>query len=99
MLAVAPTNEGAPVDEQRRTHYWLRAVVAKEHELAAHLRAASLHERAAELQQRLGHDELAAAARVRADHARASHHQALAEQAAARSYWAVLSGQTAAPPT
>jgi chromosome segregation ATPase len=43
----------------------------KQRELAAHLAAEALHERAAELQERLGHPERAAEARRQAEQARA----------------------------
>jgi hypothetical protein len=58
-----------------------RVIQAKHSELAAHQRAAALHDQAAELQQRLGHEAKAQAARQRADHARELHGLALAELA------------------
>jgi hypothetical protein len=58
-----------------------RAARAKARELNAHERAALLHDQAAALQQHLGHDELATAARRRAEHARERHALALKEQA------------------
>jgi hypothetical protein len=61
-----------------------RAARAKASELAAHRRAANLHEGAAKLQERLGHGDRAQAARERAEHARALYAQALREQAEAR---------------
>jgi hypothetical protein len=58
-----------------------RVIHAKRSELAAHTRSAVLHEQAAELQQRLGREGRAHAARRRADHARELHGLALAELA------------------
>jgi len=54
---------------------------AKKRELAAHARAQHLHEEAAQLQDELGHEERAAAARDRAKHAGELHALALVEQA------------------
>jgi len=48
-----------------------RFLQIKQRELAAHLAAEALHERAAELQERMGHPERAAAARGQAEQARA----------------------------
>lgn len=59
-----------------------RARAAKQHELAAHDRAARLHDQAAELQARLGHHDRAAQARRYAAAARERIALALAEQAA-----------------
>jgi hypothetical protein len=68
-------------------------VRAKAHELAAHRRAADLHEQAAKLQERLGHADRAQAARERAEHGRALHAQALREQADADAQIARWDGQ------
>lgn len=48
-----------------------RFLQIKQRELAAHLAAVELHERAAELQERMGHPERAAEARRQAEQARA----------------------------
>jgi hypothetical protein len=58
-----------------------RVVQAKHSELTAHRRAAAMHEQAAELQQRHGHEARAQAALQRADHARELHDLALTELA------------------
>jgi hypothetical protein len=52
---------------------------AKRSELAAHKRAVVRHQQAAEIQQRLGHEAWARAARQRAERARELHDLALAE--------------------
>jgi hypothetical protein len=61
-----------------------RAGRARARELAAHRRAAELHEQAARLQARLGHADRTQAARKRAEHARELHALALREQADAQ---------------
>ena len=58
-----------------------RVIQAKHSELAAHQRAAVLHDQAAELQQRLGQEARAQVAQQRADHARDLHGLALVELA------------------
>lgn len=49
-----------------------RAAHAKEREIAAHLRAVLLHDDIAQAQERLGHPDMAEAARGRATRARAN---------------------------
>ena len=58
-----------------------RARMAKQREVEAHARAIELHQSAAELQDRLGHPDRAARARLHAEHARELWNLALAEQA------------------
>ena len=70
-----------------------RAAEAKARELAAHRHAEELHEGAATLQEHLGHDDRAQAARKRAEHARQLHAQALREQAEAAAQIASWYGQ------
>jgi hypothetical protein len=72
---------GVAEEAQRRaTSARERAALAKHWELAAHRRAIELHQDAARLQERLGHADRAAAARVRAQHARELYELARQEQ-------------------
>ena len=59
---------------------YARAVLAKRQELAAHVRAIKHHEDAAELQERFGHPERAAAAREHARQTRQMQKEALRQQ-------------------
>jgi hypothetical protein len=67
-----------------------RAARAKEQEIRAHERAIAMHELAAQQQAKLGHPDLAAAARTRAAHARHLLALARSEQ---RSHQQPLRGQ------
>jgi len=61
---------GGEEREQQLSSARERARRAKRRELAAHERAIDRHEQAAELQERLGHPDRAAAAREHGRHAR-----------------------------
>ena len=82
-LRQPPGRATAPAElaGQEATGARWRARLAKQRELEAHARAIELHQSAAELQDRLGHPDRAARARVHAEHARQLWNLALAEQA------------------
>jgi hypothetical protein len=71
----------------------------KQRELAAHLAAEALHERAAELQERMGHPDRAAAARRQAEQARAWHRLAGEELADYQARISVAKDESGKVPT
>jgi hypothetical protein len=80
LAAKSRRHPGGTEQLRKATRARERVALAKQHELDAHAPAIELHERAAELQERLGHPDRAATARAHAQHARELHALALAEQ-------------------